>query len=618
MDTLWLASRTVAIIYGAIFLYSFLTYTFDPFLQNSLFLQMVLILAFLKLFKKAKSNIMKVGLIPLSIISVIPSIYISVNYVDVAYRAGIPTQLEFVFGIITIVSILMLTWIYVGKVLTLVSLAFILYSYFGNYIPGMWGHGGYPLNMLIGYLYMTREGLWSTPMSIAATYVIAFNIMGSLLHRIKTTKLIIDGLSPISKVKGGPGIVSVLSNMFLGMVSGSAPENAALTGTTFQPLLKSYGFTPEKSAAIIAAGAAGALIMPPVMGAAAFLMADLLGISYRDIVIAAFLPGFLYFLSLIIHVYLDSSLLLARGSLKGSATVSRTNNLNLIKEYGHTLIPLFVVTYFILLGYSPTRAAMYAIISTILVSFIRKGTRLSLRDFIEAVHEAFDRVVMLGVAISAACMIYSSVMMTGLGLKLSLTIESLSAGNLILALILIMFSCIILGMGLPATVAYLIVAITIASAVVKLGIPPIAAHMFIFYFATFSTITPPVALALYTACAIFNSDIMKSGYHAIKIALPAFIVPFIFTIRPSLLALGTPLEAAASFILGLLGLISITVAITGYFMRSISIPERILYGLAGILLAYPEITYLTDVVGLSILSVATIINTVLRKRKLIK
>ncbi|MEM1982535.1 MAG: TRAP transporter fused permease subunit [Sulfolobales archaeon] len=614
MDLTWLISRVVAVVYGSIFLYSFLTYTFDPFLQNSLFLQMVLILAFLKLYKKSKSNIIKIALIPLAITSVIPSIYISINYVDVAYRAGIPTQLEFVFGIITITAILALTWVFVGKVLTIIAAVFIVYSYLGNYIPGMWGHGGYPLNMLVGYLYMTREGLWSTPMSIAATYVVAFNIMGSLLYRIKTAKLIMDGLSPLSRLKGGPGIVAVLSNMFLGMVSGSAPENAALTGTTFQPLLRSYGFSAEKSAAIIAAAAAGALIMPPVMGAAAFLMADLLGITYRDIVIAAFLPGFLYFTSLIIHIYLDTSSLMARGNLKGTVAVDRSSSFNLIKGFGHTLIPLVVVTYFILVGYSPTRAAMYAIISAVLVSLIKKDTRLNLKGFIESIHEALDRVVMLGIAISAACLIYSSVMMTGLGLKLSLTIESLSAGNLFLALILIMISCIILGMGLPATVAYLIVAITIASAVVKLGIPPIAAHMFIFYFATFSTITPPVALALYTACAVFNSDVMKTGYNAIKIALPAFIVPFIFTIRPSLLALGTPAEAATSFITGLLGLISITTALTGYMLRSITTIERVIYGIAGILMIFPETTYLTDILGVSMLLVMMTINIFIVKK----
>lgn len=617
MDFIWLISRVVAVVYGSIFLYSFLTYTFDPFLQNSLFLQMVLILAFLKLYKKIKLNLIKIALIPLAITSVIPSIYISMNYVDVAYRAGIPTQLEFLFGIITITTILSLTWVFVGKVLTIIAAAFIVYSYLGNYIPGIWGHGGYPLNMLIGYLYMTREGLWSTPMSIAATYVVAFNIMGSLLYRIKTAKLIMDGLSPLSRLKGGPGIVAVLSNMFLGMVSGSAPENAALTGTTFQPLLRSYGFSAEKSAAIIATAAAGALIMPPVMGAAAFLMADLLGITYRDIVIAAFLPGFLYFISLIIHVYLDTSSLMTRGNLKGSITIERSN-FNLIRGFGHTLIPLVVVTYFILVGYSPTRAAMYAIISAVLASLIKKDTRLNLRSFIESIHEALDRVVMLGIAISAACLIYSSVMMTGLGLKLSLTIESLSAGNLFLALILIMISCLILGMGLPATVAYLIVAITIASAVVKLGIPPIAAHMFIFYFATFSTITPPVALALYTACAVFNSDVMKTGYHAIKIALPAFIVPFIFTIRPSLLALGTPAEATTSFITGLLGLISITTALTGYILRSITTIERVLYGIAGILIIFPETTYLTDILGVSMLLVMMTINIFIVKKKMKK
>ncbi len=616
MDLLWLVSRTIAIVYGLIFLYSFLTYTFDPFLQNSLFLQMVFIFAYLRLIKKARLLYMKVALALLAIVSFIPLAYISLNYVDVAYRAGIPTQIEFVFGVVTITAVISLTWVLIGRLLAIITLIFILYSYLGYYIPGMWGHGGYPLNMLIGYFYMTREGLWSIPMSIAATYVVAFNIMGSLLHRIKTTKIIIDGLSPLSKVKGGPGVVAVLSNMLLGMVSGSAPENAALTGTTFKPLLSSYGYTPERSAAIISTGAAGALIMPPVMGAAAFLMADLLGITYRDIVIAAFLPGFLYFAALMIYVYLDSSSLIAKGILKSTLKVERQSNFNLIKDYGHTLIPLVVVTYFILLGYSPTRAAMYAIIASIAVSLIKRTTRLNFKEFVEAIHEALDRVVFLGVAIAAASLIYSSVMMTGLGLKLSLTIESLSAGNIFIALVLIMASCIILGMGLPATVAYLIVAITIASAVVKLGIPPIAAHMFIFYFATFSTITPPVALALYTACGVFNSDIMRSGYHAIRMALPAFIVPFVFALRPSLLALGTPLEITTSFIACLAGFVSAAIAVTGYFFRHISVFERMVYGVISILILLPETTYLTDVIGILMLIAISTANVIFYRGEL--
>lgn len=596
-------SKYVALIYGLIFLYSFITYPFDPFLQNSLFLQMVFILAFFKLMKRVSKGYLKVLLLIFMIVSVIPVSYISFNYVEVAYKAGIPNQIEFVFGLLTVSFIVVLTWVFTGKVLALTTLAFIAYAYLGKYIPGLWGHGGYPLDMLIGYFYMTREGLWSLPLNIASTYVIAFNILGSLLNKIKATKLIMDALSPMSKIKGGPGLTVVMSNMLLGMVSGSAPENAAITGTAFAPVLKEYGYTPEKSAAIVASAAAGALIMPPVLGAAAFIMADLLGIPYRDIVIAAFLPGVLYFTALMVYVYLDSSSSIARGLIREYKPLSVSVS-SLLRDYAHTLIPLVVVVYYILAGYSPFRAAMYGIIASIVVSFIRKLTRISLKDIVEAVYEAMSRVVSLGIAIASASLIYSVVMMTGLGVKLSLIIDALSAGNLVLVLILIMLSCIILGFGLPATVAYLIVAITLAPAVVNLGIHPLVAHMFIFYFSTFSTITPPVALALYTACAVFNSDIMKSGINAIKMALPAFITPYIFVFRQSLLLLGDNIyEGLAVFLIMLLAFLNVSTSLTGYLIRHLQYYMRILYGLSAALLIIPN--YIINVVGIATTLVTT-------------
>jgi len=597
-NTLVTISKYVALIYGLIFLYSFITYPFDPFLQNSLFLQIVLILAFLKFIRDTSKTYLRIAFLILMVFSITPVFYISLNYVEVAYKAGVPNQLEFIFGLITISSIVALTWVFAGKILAITTLVFIAYAYLGKYIPGLWGHGGYPLDMLIGYFYMTREGLWSLPLNIASTYVIAFNILGSLLNRIKATKLIMEALSPMTKIRGGPGLAAVLSNMLLGMVSGSAPENAAITGTAFASALKDYGFTSEKSAAIIASAAAGALIMPPVMGAAAFLMADLLGIPYRDIVIVAFLPGILYFIALITYVYLDSSSSIARGLIKGYKPVS-INIGSLLRDYVHTLIPLAVVVYYILAGYSPFRAAMYGIIASIVVSFIRKLTRISLKDIVEAIYEAMNRVVSLGIAIASASLIYSVVMMTGLGVKLSLVIDILSAGNLLLVLILIMLSCIVLGMGLPATVAYLIVAITLAPAVVNLGIPSIVAHMFIFYFSTFSTITPPVALALYTACAVFNSDIMKSGINAIKMSLPAYIIPYIFVFRQSiLLIIGNIYECIAVFLLTLIAFLNISAFLTGYLLRPLQLYVRVLYGLSALLLIIP--VYLINIAGILI------------------
>ncbi len=604
-------SKYIALIYGLIFMYSFITYPFDPFLQNSLLLQVVIILAFIKLWRKTLKAYLKLTLLMTMIISVVPVAYISLNYTEVAYKAGIPTQVEFIFGLITITSVIGLTWIFIGKILAITTLVFIAYAYLGKFIPGFFGHGGYPLDMLIGYFYMTREGLWSLPLNIASTYVIAFNILGAILAKIKTTKLIMDGLLPLTRrVRGGPAVVAVISNMLLGMVSGSAPENAALTGTAFSSMLRGYGFTPERSAGIIASAAAGALIMPPVMGAAAFLMADLLGVPYRDIVISAFLPAVLFYASLTIHIYLYSSLGLTKGLIKGYE-LEVVNVGRLLLDYGHILVPLFVVTYYILAGFSPFRAAMYGIIASIVISFIRKSTRINVRTLVDAIYEAMDRIVYLGIAIASASLIYSVVMMSGLGVKLSLVIEYLSAGNLLLTLILIMISCIVLGMGLPATVAYLIVALTIGPALVHLGVHQMAAHMFIFYFSTFSTITPPVALALYTACAVFNSDIMKSGIEAIKLSIPAFIVPYVFIFRPSLLLLsGDSYEVIITFIYTLVGILAIISAIVGYLLRPVSLPMRLVYGLCGVLSLIPN--YMLNLVGTSII-IANIIYYIVKK-----
>lgn len=604
-------AKAVSLGYGLIFLYSFFTYPFDAFLQNSLFLQAVIILAFLNFMKEESRKSVKIFLFLLLILIFIPILHISLNYVEIAYRAGIPTQIEMVFGIILILSILILTWKEIGRPLAIMAAVFLIYLFVGSYIPGMWNPGKYPSHIIIGYLYMTREGLWSLPMSIAATYVVAFNIMGSIFAKIKVTNLITDGLSSLNKVRGGPGIVTVFSNMFLGMVSGSAPENAALTGSALMPSLRKYGFSPEKSAAIIATAAAGALIMPPVMGAAAFIMADLLGIPYRDIVISAFIPAFLYFLALLLFVYLDSSARIARKGQENQLEVKSAKEA--LKKYGHTAIPLVVLTVAILSGYAPVRAAAYSILVAVLISMLRKETRLSFSGFVDAMHEAMNRVVKMGIAIASACIIYGVIMMSGLGVKMSLLIEAMAGGNLFLILIIIMFASIILGMGLPATVAYLIVAITIASAVVKLGILPIAAHLFIFYFATFSTITPPVALALYVSSAIAGSDIMKSGINALKMAFPAFVIPYVFIYHPVLLLEG-PLSSLPSVLLfTLIGVISITIAFTGYFRRLLRIPERAVYAISGILLLHPS--QATGFLGLLILVSMILFNYLTARRK---
>jgi TRAP transporter 4TM/12TM fusion protein len=610
-DTLVAISKYIALIYGFIFIYSFITYPFDPFLQNSLFLQIIFILAFLKLIRETYKTYLRIIFLFLMVISLISVFYISLNYIEVAYKAGIPNQVEFIFGLIAISSIIALTWVFVGRVLALTTLLFIAYAYLGKYMPGFWGHGGYPLDMLIGYFYMTREGLWSLPLNIASTYVIAFMMLGSLLTKIKAVELIIGITSPLTKIKGGPGIAAVQSNLLLGMVSGSAPENVALTGTAFKSALKEYGFSPEKSAAIIASAASKALIMPPVMGAAAFLMADLLGIPYRDIAIAAFLPGLLSFIYLMIYVYLDSSKDIAKGLIRRyqSAIVNRSS---IVRDYVHTIIPLFVVTYYILSGYSPFRAAVYGIIASIMVSLIRKSTRIGLKDMIDAIYIAMNSVISLGIAIASASLVYSAIMMTGLGVKISLSV--ISAGNLVLALILVMLSCIILGMGLPATVAYLIVAITMAPAIINMGIHPLAAHMFIFYFSSFSTITPPVALAIYVACAIFNADPIKSGIIAIRMALPAFIMPYIFIFRPSLLLLGgNAYEVAVEAFLTLLALFSAVVSLNGYLIKPLQHYMRVLYGLSALLLIIPD--YFVNMIGIVILVITSVI--ILAKNKLI-
>jgi len=602
------SAKIIAVAYGLVFMYSFLTYTFDPFLQNSMLLQAVILLLMLRILRVVRSPAGKIMLVISFSVIFVSVLYISLNYVDIAYRGGIPRLYEMLLGAILISSIIILTWRIVGKPLAILALGFLLYAYLGRYIPGWWNPGEYPLSALIGYIYMTREGLWSIPLGIAATYVVAFNIVGSILSKIKATNLIIDGLSPLMRRRGGPSTVAVTSNMLLGMVSGSAPENAAITGTALMPAFKRYGVAPEKAAAVIAVAAAGALIMPPVMGAGAFIMADLLGIPYRDIAISAFIPGFLFFTSLLIYVLLEAPVYSAKYSGNGGADimVRSLSPREALKIYGHTAIPLALLAYLIIAGYSPFRAAAYAALLSIAVAFVRRETRIRLRDLIDAFHETFDRIISMVIAISAACIIYGVIMLTGLGIKLSMIIEAASGGHLVYMLILIMLSSLVLGMGLPATVAYLIVAITIAAAVIRAGIDPLAAHLFIFYFSTFSTITPPVALALYVSSAIAGADINKAGLHALRIALPAFIVAFAFVYRPSLILRG-PLEGLpVDLAFMLLSVAALAIANAGYLKRSLSLPERLAYIIAAVLLVPPN--SIMNIIGIVVLGVLLLYN----------
>ncbi|MDP3057966.1 MAG: TRAP transporter permease, partial [bacterium] len=458
--------------------------------------------------------------------------YLLYNYKALIYRAGLPNTADYIMGILAILLVLEVTRRTIGPELPIVAIVFMFYAYYGPYFPGALVHKGNSLKAIVDHLYTTLEGIFGTPIGVSSTFVFLFILYGSFLEKTGVGQMFIDlAFAATGHMKGGPAKTAVLASGLMGSISGSSVANTVTTGAFTIPAMKKVGYDKDFAGAVEAAASTGGQIMPPVMGAAAFIMAEMTGIPYFEIVKAAAIPAILYYLAVATMVHLEA----VKTGLVGIPKHLLPKASDTLRRGWHLLIPLVAIVYFLMSGLTPFRAAFLSIISAILASSLKKETRISVRDFFKALENGARGAIGVAAACACAGLVVGVVTLTGLGLKFAALISGLAAGNLLLTLFLTMIASIIMGMGLPTTAKYIILAAMAAPVIVKLGVPLISAHLFILYFGVVADITPPVALAAYAGAGIAGGSAMKTGFKAVKLASAAFLIPYIFVINPALI-----------------------------------------------------------------------------------
>lgn len=593
--------KGICVLFSLFQLYTAAFGVFEAQIQRSIHLAFVLVLVYLLYpFKVSqRKDGMKVVDIALAILGLAVGVYVVYEYVDLMMRAGKPTRYDVIFGAICILLVLEASRRVVGLAITLVAVVFLVYAYWGPYFPGMFAHRGFNFARIVAHMYVTTEGILGTPLGVASTFVYMFILFGAFLHKTGLGKFFIDlALAATGHTVGGPAKVAVMASGFFGTISGSSVANVVTTGTFTIPLMKSIGYKSEFAAAVEAAASTGGQLMPPIMGAAAFVMSQFIGISYIDIAIAAALPAVLYYLAVGLMVHYEAK----RLGLEGIPRNKLPDVKKVLAAGWHLLLPLFVIVYLLVKGYTPLRAALVCIMATVVIAMMRKSTRLNIKDIFEALESGARSALGVSAACACAGIIIGVVTLSGVGLKIANGIVVLSGGSFFFTLFLTMIASIILGMGLPTTAKYIVLASMAAPAIMKFDVPILAAHLFIFYFGIVADLTPPVALAAYAGAGIAGADPVKTGMTGLKLALAGFMIPYIFCYSPSLLLIDTNLfEISTIIVTSLLGAFALALAGSGFWMRKLLFLERAILLVAAGTLIFPGLV--TDSIGFAILVV---------------
>lgn len=602
----------IAICFSLFQIYTAIFGVLDAALQRAVHLGFGLVLIFL-LYPTCRSwrrdKVHPLDLL-LSILGGAAPLYIVVFYEELVKRAAEPTTLDMVIGVIGILIVLEAARRAVGWPMVIVACGFLVYAFAGPYMPPILAHRGVGIDELIDHIFFTTEGIFGIPLGVSSTFIFLFILFGAYLETTGLGKFFIDIANAVAGwASGGPAKVAVLSSGLMGTVSGSSVANVVGTGSFTIPMMKKLGYKPEFAGAVEATASTGGQLMPPVMGAAAFLMAEFIGIPYIEVVKAAVIPALLYYSGVWIGVHLEAK----KNGLQGIPRSELPKFAELLVERGHLAIPLIVIVYLLVAGYTPMKAALWAIILAIGASCLRKSTRISLKDIVMGLEKGARGVLGVLIACATAGIIIGVVTKTGVGLKLASALLDLAGGKLLPAMFFTMITSLILGMGVPTTANYVITSTIAAPALLQMGVPILAAHMFAFYFGIIADVTPPVALAAFAGAGIAGSDPMRTGINASKLAIAAFVVPYIFVLSPTLLMVnataGTLLWSTCTSLVGMVGLSS---AMIGYFLAPASPLVRVLFFVGGLLLIDPGLQ--TDIIGGGILAAMMTLQYIKRKK----
>lgn len=582
-------------------------------LQRATTMGFALVLTFLGFSAKRKGG--KKTVIPfydwiLAALSIAIVVYLFINYKQLVMRGGSPLPMDIVMGCIAILLVIEAARRVVGLPLVIVALCFLAYAFLGPYLPGMLGHSGYGIDRVASQMYVTLEGIFGTPMSVATTFVFAFILFGSFLEATGGAKQFIDlAFSLTGKYAGGPAKTAVVASGLLGTISGSSLANVVTTGSFTIPLMKKTGYKASFAGGVESSASSAGQIMPPVMGAAAFIMAETTGIPYLRICGAAAIPAVLYYLAVFLSVDMEAR----RTGLKGIPKDQIPKFLPTLRRSAPLLIPLVVIVVLMVMGFSPLRAALVSTAVMFVGSCFSRHTRLTPAGFVEALKKSAYNAISVTVACAICGIITGVITLTGLGLKLSDLILAASGGILLPTLFLTMIASIILGMGLPTTAKYIVLAAIAAPAMTRLGVPMVGAHLFILYFGVIAELTPPVALTSYAGAAVAKAPGMETALQGLKISIAAFFIPFMFVLYPSLLfenvtAVGMATGLLSSFV----GVTCLAAASIGYMFGQLKMWQRAVLLVGVFLLVHTSIW--TDLGGIAIIIMIGAIQLIKRKK----
>jgi TRAP transporter 4TM/12TM fusion protein len=602
------------VLFGGVALTLFQVYTaatlpLAPQLQRSIHLGMGLGLLFLLYPLRIRDVLQRTPPwydVLLALLGVAVGFYHVIFYHELLARSGLNTTMDFVVAGAAVLLVLEGTRRVAGWPMVIVASSFLGYALWGNYLPGLFAHRGLSLQRVLEHSYLGLEGIMGIPLGVSATVVFIYLLFAQVLEKTGIRQFFVDiamaltGTSP-----GGPAKVAVVSSALEGTISGSSIANTAGSGSFTIPMMKSLGYRPEFAAAVEASASTGGQIMPPIMGAAAFIMVEFLNMSYIDIAKAAAIPAVLYFTGVFLMVHFEA----LRAGLKGLPRQSLPKISEVMLKRGYQILPLVLIFWLMDAGFSAAKSAVWSMALALVLGLFRPETRLGMRDLLKVMESAARAALPVIAACAAAGIIVGVVTLTGIGLKLSANMVDLAGDRLILALVLTMVASLVMGMGIPTTATYIVLATMAAPALVKLGVVPLAAHLFVFYFGIVADITPPVALAVYAGAAIANSNPWKTGIEAVKLSLGAFLVPYIFALSPVLILVGaTPLLVLQMLTTAVIGMVALGAGVTGFWTVNLFRIERLALIAGGMLMVDPG--PLTDLLGAGIVGAVYVVQRV--------
>jgi TRAP transporter 4TM/12TM fusion protein len=547
--------------------------------------------------------------IALLVLSFFIGVYVIVEYEALSYRTGMPNFLDSFSSFLAIILVLEATRRVIGWSIVIICLIGFLYLAVGTHLPSFLAHSGFSFEQVINYMFLSTEGILGTPLGVSSTVIVVFIIFGSFLMVSGAGSLFIDlGLSLFGKFRGGPAKAAVLGSCMFGMITGNQVANVTAVGVITIPLMKRVGYRPIVAGSIEALASTGGMLVPPVMGAVAFIIPEMIGGTYWDVCKAALIPGLLFYVS----VYMIVELQAAKYGLKGFPASELPLFWNVLVRRGYMILPVLVLIYCIVgRGVSTPNAGFWALVTCIVVSLVRKGTRMTPTKIFTALEKGAKGTLIVAICCASAGMVTGVIDMAGMGGRFSDILIRLAGGNMLILLILTMMASLILGLPLPPVTCYLILAVLAAPALVKSGVNPMAAHLFVFFFGALGNISPPVAPTSFAAAGLAGTDPVKTTNLTFLYSLPSFLVPYLYVYSNELLLMGSPVMVVLRVVAAFVGLSCMAVMFHGYLFTNVGWVERSLFLIGGFALVYPS--YVSTIAGIVILGVLIFRQTIAAK-----